>query len=214
MIGRKILKISIAILSGGESKRFGKDKAFACIKNTPMIKLVYEKVHPFSDDIIIVIKRKKAIEKYRALFPKKVKIGYDIRDDFNNPIIGAYTCFKAANYKYCLLLACDLPLIKRNIIKILINNINDYDAIIPRHPNGYIEPMHAIYQTKKSIRAIEPFFKNKKNIRMQDFISELENVNYISTDLIREYDKDLDTFLNINTIQDIEKVKKKLRGLE
>jgi molybdopterin-guanine dinucleotide biosynthesis protein A len=204
------LKISIAILSGGKSKRFGRDKAFALINNTPMIRIVYEKIASLSDDIIIVIKDKELKSKYSSLFPEKVKIALDIHDDFNNPIIGVYSCFKSTKYKFCLLLACDLPLIKEEIIEFLIRELDNYDAIIPRHPNGYIEPMHAIYNTKKSINAIKPLFKEGKDIRMRDFISNLKNVYFISTDLIKRYDQNLDIFLNINTEEDIKKVEKKL----
>ncbi|MHA1311629.1 MAG: molybdenum cofactor guanylyltransferase [Candidatus Helarchaeota archaeon] len=202
------MKLTVGILCGGKSTRFGSEKGLALIGNIPMIKRIYSQVCDLSDDIIVLIKNNKLYEKYASILNNKVRILLDIKKDICSPVIGAYSCFKYAKYKYTLLLACDLPKIKVKVLKFLIENIKNYDAVIPRHPNGYIEPLHGIYHNKKSIEMIEIVFKERKNVRMMDFISKLKNVNYISTEEIRELDANLDIFYNVNTINDLKEMNK------
>ncbi|MHA1271739.1 MAG: molybdenum cofactor guanylyltransferase [Candidatus Helarchaeota archaeon] len=208
------MEITIGILSGGSSKRFGADKGLAEINGVPMVKIIYNKVKSLSEDIIILLKDRNLLRKYYRILGEKAKILYDVEEKISNPVIGAYSCFKYAKYEYTLLLACDLPLIKTGVIRLLIEEVNGYDAVVPVHPNGYIEPLHAIYHNKKAIEIIKKVIEFNGNMKMRDFISRFKKVNYVSTDRIKELDPNLEIFYNVNTVEDIKRIRKKFSEKE
>jgi molybdopterin-guanine dinucleotide biosynthesis protein A len=54
------------------------------------------------------------------------------------------------------------------------------DAVIPRWPNGYIEPLQAAYRTKSAMTAANTTLENKK-LDMRSMIANLGKVTYVST---------------------------------
>ena len=76
------------------------------------------------------------------------------------------------------------------------------NAVIPRWPNGYIEPLQAVYRTDKALKASEEAVENGR-MDMRSMIRGLRRVRYVSTIVIREIDPELDTFMNINSRFDL-----------
>ena len=76
--------------------------------------------------------------------------------------------------------------------------------MIPRWPNGYIEPLHAVYQTKLALEAAENALTEGK-LKVRALIEKLQGVRYISTIAIQQLDPELLTFFNINTPADLNK---------
>jgi len=68
-----MLELSIAILAGGKGSRIGKEKAFLKVNGVPLIKLIYDRISPLSDDIMIIIGNKSA-EEFKKLLPASAKI--------------------------------------------------------------------------------------------------------------------------------------------
>ena len=188
------------------------DKGITLIKGTPMIKIIYNKIKGLSDDIILIVKSEQFYDRYYSIFEDKVRIMFDIINNVRNPVIGAYSCFNYSKYEYTLILACDMPLIKVEALKFLIKNIDDYEAVLPIHPNGYTEPLHAIYKNKACIGKIKELIHINSNIKMMAFIKKLEKVCYLPVKLLRNFDPNLDIFYNVNTTHDIEYVEQRLEG--
>jgi molybdopterin-guanine dinucleotide biosynthesis protein A len=112
------------------------------------------------------------------------------------------TGFKSASGEHSLLTACDTPLISFEVISFLLSQAQNYDAVIARWPNGYIEPLQAIYRTQKALpSAIQAL--NEGKLRMRDMIVHLNNPRFITTETIRKLDPQLKTFYNINTLTDL-----------
>ena len=134
-----------------------------------------------------------------------IKLVIDERD-INSPLVGALTGFNSASGEYSLLTACDTPLISFEVISFFLSLAQNYDAVIARWPNGYVEPLQAIYRTQKALQAaIQALNENK--LRMRDMIVHLNNPRYITTGTIRKLDPQLKTFYNINTVPDLVRLK-------
>lgn len=189
------------ILAGGFSERFGQDKGLVQMAGKPLVLRVYERATKAVDEVIAVVSSTRQREAYSSLLPNGTRILVDIEDS-QSPLIGALTGFADARGDHSILLPCDTPFISEEVVKLLFEISQRIDAAIPRWPNGYIEPLHAVYRTDSALTAAEEAIE-KGGMRLLSMISLLKRVRYLSTEVIKKVDPDLITFLNINTPADL-----------
>ncbi len=194
---------SAIILSGGESTRFGQDKGLFQVFQQPLISFVIEKVKPFIDELLIVTKRKSA-KTYSSLFPS-AQILVD-EYNFRGALAGIATGINHAHGTYSYVLPSDTPLLSTKVLALLRDASSDHDAVIPRWPSGYLEPLQAIYHTQAAARAALLSIQ-KENFRLRNLISHLDAVKYISTVTLAQYDPNLRTFFNINQVDDLHEIR-------
>jgi len=180
---------SAIILSGGLSNRFGGNKSLAKILGKPMIAHIVDTVKPLVDEVLVITDTEGSKRELSKVLDSQVKFLLD-EYELKSPVVGALTGFKHAETKISLLLACDIPLISAEVVSHLLELSEGYDAVIPRWPNGYIEPLQATYDTRKayaaSLKAV-----TKKELRMRDMICRLRNVLYPSTNDLAKLDPKL-----------------------
>jgi molybdopterin-guanine dinucleotide biosynthesis protein A len=200
---------SAVILAGGFSSRFGSDKGLVFLKNKPLICHVIEKVKPIVNEVLVVVNSEEQQKKFAPIIKNNVKFVIDIEDS-QSPLVGAVTGFEKSQGKYSLLLPCDVPLVSPQIVSFLFEMQRNVNAVIPRWPNGYIEPLQAIYHTKSALSAAKTALK-KSFMNMRSMIENLKAVNYVSTNVLKQLDPDLRTFLNVNTPKDLLKAESYLK---
>jgi len=171
-----------------------------------MITYVVDTVQPLVDEVLVVTNTENNRGKISRVIDSKVKIVLD-ESHLKSPLIGALTGFKHAKGKYSLLLACDTPLISRKVISLLLELITGNDAVVPKWPSGYIEPLQAIYDTQKGYEASFQAILQKE-LRMKGLITRLKDVLYISTLELSKLDSELHTFLNVNLPKDFTKLER------
>jgi molybdopterin-guanine dinucleotide biosynthesis protein A len=113
----------------------------------------------------------------------------------------------SASGKYSILLPCDTPFVLKEIMELLFELSPRVNAVIPRWPNGNLEPLQAVYETSSFLEAIKKTFEKGEN-RLLFAISLLKKVRYISTNVIKQIDTNLTSFFNTNSFLDLEKAKK------
>ena len=194
---------SAIVLAGGFSSRFGQDKGVLELANKPLIKHVVDAVSSVVDETIVVANSQERITQYTRVIPAGVQFAVDVCES-RSPLIGALTGFGSAHGKYSLLLPFDTPFVSKEVVSLLFELCLSKSAVIPRWPNEYIEPLHAVYQTKTAFEAARSAVAEGK-LNMRAMIEKLIGVRYISTLVIQQLDPDLWTFFNINTPVDLKK---------
>jgi molybdopterin-guanine dinucleotide biosynthesis protein A len=197
------LEKSAIILAGGFSSRLGQDKGLLQLANKPLIKHVVDAISSIVDERIVAVSSKVQAENYMRVLGSSVKVLVDV-DDGHSPLVGALTGFKEAHGKYTLLLPCDTPLISRDIVSLLFELCINRNAAIPRWPNGYIEPLQAVYCTQTAHEAAENALSEGK-MNLQSMVDSLRGVRYVSTLVLQQLDPELSTFFNVNTLVDLKK---------
>jgi molybdopterin-guanine dinucleotide biosynthesis protein A len=200
------MRKSAIILAGGVSKRFGQVKALVQIVGRPLISRVSERAREAVEEVIVVVSSSDQMESYESLFPEKTRIVVDVEDS-HSPLVGALTGFMNVHGDYSILLPSDTPFVSKEVVKLLFDISLNMDAVIPRWPNGYIEPLQAVYRTSSALAATREVV-SKGETRLQSMIYLLRRVRYLSTMVIREIDPHLDTFFNINTPSDLKRAEK------
>lgn len=103
-----------------------------------------------------------------------------------------------ADYAFCT--SCDTPLLKKEIVQVLIDEIEPgYDIIVPVS-DTYYQPMCAVY-SKKCI----PFIEKQLNLGdlKADHLYEKIKLKEIPYERFEAIDPDLKSFFNVNTPEDI-----------
>ncbi len=210
-------EIPFVILVGGKSKRFGNDKGLTTIFGKTFIQHQLESLLKISRNIFLSARDKKQIQHYAEEITSFNAVSFildesDITKEkyFQSPLIGMYSIFKHllnSNFSKVFLISCDLPLLKREIAKLMLRESRGYDCCIPRWNNSYLEPLFAIYPIQKG------YEEAKKNLisskyRLREILSKDWKINYVSIEnKIKPIDKELLTFYNINTEEDLEILK-------
>ena len=207
---------------GGKSKRFGSiDKGTYKLYGKPLLSYQIDTISRFNAKIFLVARSKKQVQNYinSIEYEKITAFILDDRElldysDIVSPLIGLYSTFKELSrfkgISKVFIISCDMPLIKYEVLNLILRRCNDYDCCIPRWKNGYLEPLFAIYPIEKGLKAAHEMLKERK-YKLTGFFERDWNINYISVeDEIQPIDRKLLTFININEMSDINKIKKNL----
>ena len=194
---------SAIVLAGGFSSRFGQDKGLLELADKPLIRHVTDAIDPLVDEVVVVTKSRERVLKYSNVLVADVHFVVDVCEA-RSPLIGALTGFGSAHGKYSLLLPFDTPFISEQVVSLLFELCQGKAAVIPRWPNGYIEPLNAVYHTKLALEAAENAVTEGK-LKVRALIEKLQGVRYISTIAIQQLDPELLTFFNVNTPADLNK---------
>jgi len=210
--------LAFAILIGGKSTRFGSDKGIFEFLGKPLISYQIETLSKFKVDIFLVAHSQDQVQTYKIKIDTENIKGFILDDkeiisdrEFRTPMIGMYSAFKELNnlgYDMAFILSCDTPLIKHEIVELIIKKSEVFDCCIPKWNNGYLEPLFAIYPIKKAFQTAKENLMNK-SYKLTNLLDSDWNINYISIEnAIHPIDENLISFININGPIDLEKLMK------
>lgn len=182
------ISVTIAVLAGDQSKRMGTDKSLVSFRGQPLISHVLEKVSQLSLPIILIANHH---EPYRSLgFP----IFSDVRPG-KGSLGGLYTALFHSSTPHTLCVACDMPCLNPSLLRYLIDQCQDYDAVIPRIDN-LPQAFHAVY--RRSCLSLVEKRVQQGHLKLRDLFP-MMNCRYVDTDEIKRFDPLLSSFTNVNT---------------
>ena len=194
-------KVTVAILAGGPSKRFGSEKALAEFQGKPLILHMVAIARKLSSEIMVVVSDEEQEEKLRNLIPD-IRIVVDPPSEVKSAMAGVLTALEYSLTKYVLVLPVDSPLSRTELLKLLLRMSPGHGAVVPSWPSGWIEPLHAVYLAE---HAYSHGLKLMEECRykMIDLLNRLESVLYVSTETLKQFDPELITFTNFNTPKEL-----------
>jgi molybdenum cofactor guanylyltransferase len=197
-------KRAAIILAGGESSRFGSNKALQLLAGKPLICHVAERLSQIADETLVVIGYREPGAGYEAVLPSSVKIMND-RQEGKTPLIGIVTGLQAVKSEHALICACDVPFVKEEVVELLFQRASGVDAAIPKWNKGHIEPLEAVYRVASTLKAAQETLA-LTGLPLRVMIGKLAQVAYVSVeDEIGRVNPDLRTFLNVNTREDMDR---------
>ncbi|MDI6888072.1 MAG: molybdenum cofactor guanylyltransferase [Methanocellales archaeon] len=202
---------SAVILAGGQSTRFGADKSLIPVGNRPTIRYVMDNVSGVVDEVVVVARD---VEQGKRICSAigEVNLAYDPIIGYG-PVAGILAGLRSARAEYVITLACDMPLVNPDIINLLFSLAKGYDAVVPKWPDGNLEPLHAVYKRSRMAKACEKAIELGERIILAP-LRALPRIRYVSTEELREIDLDLRTFINVNTPDDLEAIRLLLQNSE
>lgn len=196
------------IAAGGPSRRMGRPKALLPVLGVPLVLRVVEAVAQVVQEIVIASKAPESAM-IRSLVPPEIRVVDDERGE-QSPLVALITGARAISARDVAYLGCDHPLLAPKILEALFEAGGEYDAAIPRWPDGRIEPMVAVYGRERTLAAAIDAVDSRR-FANTDMISRLPRVRYVPTEDLRWYDPHLDSFVNVNSPADVAEAEQRLR---
>ena len=220
----KSQNIAFIILIGGKSTRFGSDKGIFEFLGKPLLSYQLETLAQFNRDIFIVAHSQEQIKAYKEKIDFSEGISFltdnmELLEDkeLRTPLVGLYSAFKELNkldYDKAFTFSCDSPLIKSEVVELLLRQAEGYDCYIPKWENGFLEPLFAIYPVKEAFNQARDSLLNK-TYKLTNLVNENWKVNYIPIEFdIKPLDENLISFINVNGPIDIEKLMEIYQGIK
>lgn len=181
------------VLSGGENKRMGADKAFLKVGGIPMIERVLRSLKEVFNDIIIVTN---APDRYAGYGVRVVTDVFDKR----GPLTGIHSGLLRSSDEYNFVVACDMPFLNPRLIAYMAGLAEGYDIVVPKIA-GLVEPLHGVYN-RKLVSFIEERIGQGQR-RIQELFGAL-TVRYVAEQEIDRFDPARTSFKNLNTPQEYE----------
>jgi molybdopterin-guanine dinucleotide biosynthesis protein A len=205
----------------------GQDKAFLPVDGQPSIERVLERTASLSDDLIVVSNAQTRYRQRLARFflptsssSPSDSLSISGKSNFSDRIFisrmvsdiipgkgslgGIYTALHWARHSHCLVVACDMPFLNRDLLAHMMGLSPEYDAVVPI-VNDRPEVLHAVYG-KHCLSPIATRIKANR-LKITDFLSDVR-VRFVAADEVSRFDPQFRSFMNMNTPDDWQAVQR------
>lgn len=186
------------ILAGGRAQRMGGiDKGLVELQGKPMIAYVLKRLTPQVGRIIINANRN--LDDYRYWADSIVK---DSIGEYDGPLAGMASGLEATSTKYALTCPCDSPLLASDLAKRMYSqSIAEQAEIAVASDGSRLHPVFLLIQ-QSLLPSILAFLRAGER-KIDKWFEQ-------HTTTIVDFSDKPETFLNVNTIEDKEKLASKL----
>lgn len=198
------MAINGIVLAGGKGLRLRRDKALEAVGDKSLLERVISTLNLFQGDIIIVTARQQSLP-YSIDYPK-LRIVADAYPG-KGALGGIYTGLMASTSLHNIVVACDMPFLKRDLLDYMVQLAPGYDVVVPRL-GKMVEPLHAVY-SRNCLTAIESLLK--QNSLSITRLFNLVRVRYVEAEEIDRFDPRHLSFFNINTEADLKRARELIR---
>ena len=192
------------VLAGGRSKRFGNDKTIAKLGNKTLLDHTIEKIEKNFHEILIVSNNEKLDFSKKNIFSTK-----DLIEGYLGPLVGVLTAMvwiekNKKNYNWIATYPCDTPFFDEN----LIDKIKNF-------PKKSKKKLFFLKCGSRRHNIFGLWSLELKETLLEDVNNGHRKVeewaNKAGSEIIEIDDKNEYNFLNINTKEDLENAKNKIK---
>ena len=195
----QLLPLSVAVLMGGKSSRFGSPKAFLPYKGATLAAHLLRGASEFSADPFAVCRTEDQVPPDAAAEFRIVKDQWEQE----GPLAGLHAALISAKNQVLFLTGVDMPFLKREVVEGLFHfwKSEGYpDAVVPRY-EGRWEPLCSIW-SYQALRHLDPGTFTS----FQDLINEGPvRVNPVSVADMKKFDPSLWCLAGFNTQEEWER---------
>lgn len=191
-----------AILAGGENSRIPYIKGFLKVNGSTIIERNLDILKEVFDVVVI------STNSPEIYFPFGVPLIGDIIKE-RGPMTGIFSILTSTGADSVFVVACDMPFIKEDLIRYMKDRFEGLslsgkivDALVPRFKGG-TEPLVGIYTSRVRGRMEDSLKAGRKGLHA---FLRVVNTVYIEEKEIKDIDPEGLSFVNINTLEDYERI--------
>jgi molybdenum cofactor guanylyltransferase len=213
-----MVKRAALILAGGKARRFQtidkvwQDKALAQLQGKPLLIHAVEAVLGVASEIAVCVNDAHRRNMYAQVLQSNdlanVKLVVDEQvSGISGPNVAIMSGLKAVNADYCFTLPCDMPFLKPKVAEYLFEEGKGCDVEVPMWPNGRLETLMMVLERNMALEIAQTLCALKRP-RSDDIPRGAGKTKLISPIThIRTLDPELKSFININSKEDLYKLK-------
>lgn len=191
------MRVTGVIQAGGKSTRMGgQPKALLPLGGLRIVERVVAAVAPAVDDLLVVTNTP---ERYAFLGLPMVG---DVYPDHGS-LGGIYSGLKAASGDVAFTVACDMPFLHPEVVRLVVGHAGAGDVVVPR-VGGQWETLHAAY-AKSCLPHIEARLEAGR-LKIVEFFERVRVVEIPETEIRRYRDPAL-VFMNVNTPEELDRAR-------
>lgn len=191
------MRVTGVIQAGGKSTRMGgRPKALLELSGRRIIERVIRALEAAVDDLLVVTNTP---ELYAFLGQPMVP---DIFPDHGS-LGGIYSGLQAAPGEAAFTVACDMPFLRPEIVRLVVDRAGAGDVVIPRVAGQY-ETLHAVYR-KTCLPPIQERLIQGR-LKITDFFDAVRVAVIEEAELTRYGDPAV-IFMNVNTPEELERAR-------
>jgi len=192
------------VLAGGKSRRFGSDKSSVKLGDKSLIEHAILKIENNFKEILIITNNENIIFNNNNVF-----LINDIIKGYLGPLVGVLTAMdwvkkNKKNYNWIATFPCDTPFFDQSVIETII-----------KYPQKSTKKLFFLKNGNKRHNIFGLWSMELKDILLKDINNGYRKVeewaNKVGSEIIEINSKNDNNFLNINTKEDLEKAKKKIK---
>lgn len=145
--------LSTIVLAGGQSSRMGRDKALIAVRGVPLLQQICDVALQCASQVYVVTPWP---QRYQEILPSRCILvqeqplpGETVKESPHGPLVGFSQGLAQVQTEWALLLACDLPQLRVDILQNWSLGLEDAPkdaiALLARHPKGW-EPLCGFYR--------------------------------------------------------------------
>jgi molybdenum cofactor guanylyltransferase len=180
-----------AVLAGGESRRFGRNKALEPFGEKRLIDHCVDSLRQLCDPVLVVANDLNPYHDVRANLVRDVI-------PHQGPLVGIYTALLFSPRQWVLVKATDMPFWVPELVRLLLEAREGVDVVVPMVADRY-EPLLALYR-RRSLGAIAVTLQGERR-RIIDFFRHVR-VRILQESEWRSADPEGLSFCNMNTPED------------
>jgi molybdopterin-guanine dinucleotide biosynthesis protein A len=185
------------IQAGGKSTRMGgRPKALLDLGGRSIIERVIEAVAPSVNDLLLVTNTP---ELYRHLGVPMVADAYPDHGSLG----GIFSGLRAAPGEVAFTVACDMPFVHRDVVRLVVDRVGESDVVVPR-VGDQLETLHAAY-AKSCLPHIESRLLAGR-FKIVGFFDAVRVREVPEREIAQHGDPAL-LFMNVNTPDDLERAR-------
>lgn len=148
--------ITGAVLAGGESRRYGRNKALESFRGERLIDRGVNALRGFCDPVLVVANDLSLYLDVRATLVRDVS-------SRQGPLGGIYTALLFSPNEWVFVRATDMPFLEPKLPDLLLDAMSGYDAVVPMCGDLY-EPLLAVYNRRCLQYAAELLERSERQI--------------------------------------------------
>ena len=192
------------ILAGGFGRRLGRDKATCMAAGRPLLHWTALAAAGVTDDIVVV---RRPDQQFLTAMGAPWRELTDLRAE-RGPMAGLEAALHEIEHDLALLVACDMPLLRRATLRAVAAGAAGVEIAMPE-VGGFAQPLLAAYR-----RSIEPVVRellDRNEGRLRALLPLVPH-RLLDESTLRSADAALESFVNVNHTEDLERVIRILRA--
>jgi len=185
------MSLSVAVIAGGKSSRFGSPKVLAEFRGRRLIDHALSLAEKLSENVIVCC-GPSALPLHNSIF--------QLPDLIANcgPIGGLHTAMETCETDWLAIMPCDMPLLSTGVYRKLLDNCNDNHPVVALSQNG-LQPLVSVWPAKLNKNVETAISANQYGL--QRLLRQLE-----AAQIGFKEKKWFKKFHNVNTLNDLEQI--------
>ena len=195
------------ILIGGRSSRLGTDKAFVELGGKTLLQTAIETVRNALPSERITSVAGSSTQFAINAITSDIPFIFDLHEG-RGPLGGIQAALSYAKTPWIFVLACDYPFVSDELINLMAEKVSEeFGAVVPEQNDGRMQPLCGFYKVSAARSVVKEIIERP---RVPPPMHEI--VDQLSPGVIKFEDYSFlngsgDFFLNINTIEDLERAR-------